>query len=89
MTPPLTRSPQIISGYANPIKNSYLKKALHSLIVKQAVEKVMVRSSMAFLQQVVPGSKAKQVEAYFGSKQTELVSQDRNIQDENPRNLQI
>ena len=46
--PPLTRSPLIISGYANPCRKNSLKEALRSLITKQAVEKVVVRSSLAF-----------------------------------------
>ena len=48
MRPPLTRSPLIVSGYANPRRNKYLKEALQSLITKQAVEKVVVRASLAF-----------------------------------------
>ena len=50
--PHRTSSPLIISGYANPRKNSYLKEALRSLITKQAVEKVVVRSSLAFYNQL-------------------------------------
>ena len=42
MRPPLIWSPLIVSGYTNPLKNSYLKEALRSLIIKQAVEKVVV-----------------------------------------------
>ena len=48
MRPPLTRCPLIISGYANPRRNKFLKEALQSLITKQAVEKVVVRASLAF-----------------------------------------
>ena len=48
MRPPLTRSPLIVSRYANPRRNKYLKEALQSLITKQAVEKVVVRASLAF-----------------------------------------
>ena len=48
MRPPLTRCPLIISGYANPRRNKFLKVALQSLITKQAVEKVVVRASLAF-----------------------------------------
>ena len=44
--PPLVRDPLIISGYANPLRNLYLKQALHGLIHKKAVEKV--RTSLAF-----------------------------------------
>ena len=45
LKPPLTRVPLIRSGYANPLRNSYLQEALHSLLQKQAVEKVQVQSS--------------------------------------------
>ena len=48
MRPPLTRFPLIVSGYANPRRNKFLKEALQSLITKQAVEKVVVRASLAF-----------------------------------------
>ena len=47
--PPLVRDPLIISGYANPFRNLYLKEALHALIHKKAVERVRrVRNSLAF-----------------------------------------
>ena len=46
--PPLVRDPLIVSGYANPIRNLYLKEALHVLIHKKAVERVRVRTSLAF-----------------------------------------
>ena len=46
--PPLSRSPVIISHYANPVKNKHLKESLQALIQKQAVEKVLVPSSLAF-----------------------------------------
>ena len=46
--PPLSRSPVIFSGYANPVKNRHLKESLQALIQKQAVEKVVVPSSLAF-----------------------------------------
>ena len=45
---PLVRNPLIISGYANPLRNIYLKEALHALIRKKAVERVRVRTSLAF-----------------------------------------
>ena len=45
---PLTRSPMIQSGYANSTKNHFLKEALSSLKEKLGVEKVVVRSSLAF-----------------------------------------
>ena len=46
--PVLTRFPVVQSGYANPSKNMYLKEALVSLMRKLVVEKVVVKSSLAF-----------------------------------------
>ena len=44
----LTRFPVVQSGYANPSKNMHLKEALVSLMGKLVVEKVVVKSSLAF-----------------------------------------
>ena len=46
--PPLSRSPVIISGYTIPTRIRHLKESLQALIQKQAVEKVVVPSSLAF-----------------------------------------
>ena len=46
--PRLTRFPLIQSGYANPKRNMFLKEALINLMTKLVVEKVVVRSSLAF-----------------------------------------
>ena len=46
--PLLTRFPLIQSGYSSPTKNMYLKEALISLMNKLVVEKVVVKSSLAF-----------------------------------------
>ena len=48
MRPPLTKSPLIWSGYANPAKNWFLIEALLTLINKLVVERVVVKSSLAF-----------------------------------------
>ena len=40
--PPLVRDPLILSGYANPLRNLYLKEALEALLQKEAVEMVRV-----------------------------------------------
>ena len=48
MRPPLTRSPLIVSRYADPVKNWYLKEAILALLDKLVVEKVVIRSSLAF-----------------------------------------
>ena len=52
LRPPLVREPLIISGYANPIRNFYLKESLHALITKKAVERVRVRASLAFFNRI-------------------------------------
>ena len=46
--PPLVRDPLIVSGYANPLRNLYLKEALRALLQKKAIEMVRVRTSLAF-----------------------------------------
>ena len=46
--PPLVRDPLIVSGYANPLRNLYLREALQALLQKEAVEMVRVRTSLAF-----------------------------------------
>ena len=48
LRPPPVRDPLIISGYVNPLRNLYLKEALHAVIHKKAVEIVRVRISLAF-----------------------------------------
>ena len=48
LRPPLVRDPLIVSGYANPVRNVYLKEALHALIHKKVVERVRVQTSLAF-----------------------------------------
>ena len=46
--PPLTRSPVIKSGYAHPGKSKALYQAVTDLVNKLVVEKVVIRSSLAF-----------------------------------------
>ena len=46
--PPLVRDPLIVSGYANPLRNPYLREALQALLQKEAVEMVRVQTSLAF-----------------------------------------
>ena len=46
--PHLCRFPWIVSKYASPVKSKALLEALASLIQKMAVEKVVVRSSLAY-----------------------------------------
>ena len=46
--PHLSRFPLIVSKYSSPVKSKAVLEALASLIQKKAVEKVVVRSSLAF-----------------------------------------
>ena len=46
--PLLTRVPLVHSGYANPTKSRSLKESLLDLIGKRVVEKVVIKSSLAF-----------------------------------------
>ena len=62
-----------------PHENIYLDEIFHSLIENQAVEEVMVQSSLDFYNRFFLVPKQKEVEANLGCKQTELVSQNRNF----------
>ena len=46
--PKLTRTPIIVSGYANALRQDSLEEALHALLAKNAVEKVKQVKSLAF-----------------------------------------
>ena len=46
--PPLARFPVIVSGSSAPLRNKKLNQALQSLGQKQAIEKVLVQSSLGF-----------------------------------------
>ena len=46
--PNLTRSPNVISRYVNPHRNSYLLEALHQLMDKNAIELVHNQTSLGF-----------------------------------------
>ena len=46
--PPLARFPVIVSGSSAPLRNKKLNEALQSLGQKQAIEKVLVQSSLGF-----------------------------------------
>ena len=48
LKPPLVRHPLIVSGYASPNRNKFLREAVQNLVDKKAVEMVRVRASLAF-----------------------------------------
>ena len=48
LKPPLVRDPMIISGYADPLRNLYLRESVQNLLHKRAIEMVRVRTSLAF-----------------------------------------
>ena len=84
--PLLTRFPLVQSGYANPVKNRFLKEALLSLMNKLVVEKVVVKSS-GILQPAFPCPQTKQkMEINLGPESVELVPQYQYFQDGNPGN---
>ena len=45
---PLVRDPMIISGYADPLRNLYLRESVQIFLHKRAIEMVRVRTSLAF-----------------------------------------
>ena len=71
--PKLTRSPTIISCYANPHMNLYLVEALHQLMDKNTVELVQNKKSQHFFNRLflVP----KLVETYTRSEQFKPIPQ--------------
>ena len=76
--------PLIISGYANPIRNLYLKEALHELITKKAVERVRVQTS-SFLQQDIhcPRTKSEMM-CNLGPQCSKQIFERKNIQNGDP-----
>ena len=84
--PPLTRSPMIVSSYANPLRDFHLQEPLHSLLQKLVVEKVRVRSSLAFYNRLFLVPKPhNQVASHTGSKHLEPIPEGKGIQDGYPR----
>ena len=72
----LSRSPTIISCYANPHRNLYLLETLHQLMNKNAVELVQNQRSLGFFQPAFLGTKAQQqVETYIRPEQSEPIPQ--------------
>ena len=83
--PLLTRFPLVQSGYANPTKSRFLKEALVNLIEKLVVEKVVVKSSLAFYNRLfpVPKPKKKWIKTNPGSKSAKSILKDQFFQDGN------
>ena len=82
--PPLVRDPLIVSGYANTLRNLYLKEALHALLQKKAIEMVRVRTSLAFFNRLFIVPKPKMA-ANLGPQFSEQILERENIQNGNPR----
>ena len=84
--PPLVRDRLIVSVYANPLRNLYLKEALQALLQKEAVEMVRVRTSLAFFNRLFivpkPNQKWRPVLDLSSLKQ---IFEHKNIQNGNPR----
>ena len=89
--PNLTRSPTIISCYANPHRHLYLLEALHQIMDKKCSRIGPKPKISGILQPGFLGTKAQQqVETYTRSKQSEPIPQGVKVQNEdtgNHRNL--
>ena len=84
--PPLVRDPLIVSGYANPLRNLYLKEAFYALIHKKAVERVRVGTSSLF-QQAIHSTKTKsEMASNFESQCSEKNFGHKKIQNGDTRN---
>ena len=83
--PPLSRSPVIISQYADPVKNKHLKESLQALIQKTGGRKGVGPFISGFLQLVISGTKAQQqVEANPRPQSAEPIPGISLLQDGNP-----
>ena len=88
MRPALTRSPLVVSGYGNALKNRYPKVVLQSLL-KKGSGKGHGSILTSLLQPVIPSSKtSKLVDTYFTPKHLELVSEGGHLHSGNFRNHQ-
>ena len=72
------------SGYANPVKNRFLKEALLSLMKKLIVEKVVVKSSLVFYNRLFLVPKPNKMVYNLGFESVELIPQYQYLQDGNP-----
>ena len=87
--PKLSRSPTVISCYANPHRNLYLLEALNQLIDKNAVELSSKLKFSGIFQPAFPGTKTQQqMEADIRSKQSKPVPKGREIQNGDTGNHQ-
>ena len=82
--PLLTRFPLVQNGYSSPTKNMYLKDDLISLLNKLAVEKVVVRLSLAFYNRLFLVPKQK-MEANLRSESSQFIPQHRHFQNGDSR----
>ena len=72
------------SGYANPLRNLYLKEALHALLQKETIEMVRVRTSLAFFNRVFIVPKPKMA-TNLGPQCSKQIFERKNIQNGNSR----
>ena len=87
MRPPLTRSPVVLSGYANPCQEPALKGGIASSNAKVGSGKSGCQVLPSFLQPAIPSTQTKQqVDTDFGLKSAESVSLSRNFQNGDPGN---
>ena len=86
--PKLTRSPTVISCYANPHRNSYLLEALHRLINNKCCRTGTKPNLVGVLQLTIFSPKSQQVETNIRPKQSESFSQGGEIQNGDTGNHQ-
>ena len=80
----MTRFPLIHSGYTNPTKSRFLKEVLLNLIGKLVAEKVVIKSSLAFLQSPLSCTQAEwKMETHLGSESVKSVLENQFLLDGN------
>ena len=84
--PKLTRSPVIVSGYADVLRNQFLSETLHALTQKNAIEKVQNPRSLAFYNRLFLVPKPnKKMEANSRSECPKQIFESGHFQDGNSR----
>ena len=84
--PPLVRDPLIVSGYANPIRDSHLQEAVQALIEKKGSREGQGSNLTSLFQQTVHCPKAEpQVAANLGPQYSKSVFMRKNIQNGDSR----
>ena len=84
LKPPLVRHPRIVSGYASPDRNKFLREAVQTLVDKKAVKMVRVQASLAFFNRLFIVPKPKMATS-LRPQCSEQIFERKNIQNGNTR----